>query len=119
MAFGSDIDPDAVELAKQNTIKAGVSKKIDITVADIKDFNPGAERAAVVTNPPYGERLLDIKSAQAIYKIMGEHFPRKDRWNYTIISPDEDFEKCFGRTADKRRKLYNGMIRCQVYNYFK
>ncbi len=119
MAFGSDIDPDAVELAKQNAIKAGVSKKIDISVADIKDFAPGAERAAVVTNPPYGERLLDIKSAQALYKMMGERFPRREKWNYTIISPDEDFEKCFGRTADKRRKLYNGMIKCQVYNYFR
>ena len=73
----------------------------------------------MITNPPYGERLLDVEQAQTLYKIMGERFVKRNGMSYTIITPDEDFEKIFGRRADKRRKLYNGMIKCQVYIYFK
>ena len=76
-------------------------------------------RSLVITNPPYGERLLDIKQAEALYKTMGEVFVRQQGKKYFVISPDDDFEKIFGRTADKRRKLYNGMIKCQLYMYFK
>ena len=73
----------------------------------------------MICNPPYGERLLDIEEAEKLYKIMGEKFiPLKGR-SYTVISPDDDFELCFGRPADKRRKLYNGMIKCHVYQFFK
>ena len=70
-------------------------------------------------NPPYGERLLDAEQARKLYRTMGNVFERRHGWSYTVISPDEDFEKLFGRQADKRRKLYNGMIKCQAYMYFK
>ena len=73
----------------------------------------------MITNPPYGERLLDIDRARELYKIMGRKFVKKDGWSYTIISPDDEFEKVFGRKADKRRKLYNGMLKCQAFMYFK
>ena len=63
--------------------------------------------------------MLDIEQAQRLYKIMGERFLKQNGYSYTIISPDEDFELLFGRKADKRRKLYNGMIKCQVYMYYK
>ena len=63
--------------------------------------------------------MLDIESAEQLYAVMGRNFIRRDGWSYTVISPDDDFEKCFGRKADKRRKLYNGMLKCQVYMYFK
>ena len=86
---------------------------------DIKDFSESFERATVICNPPYGERLLDIREAEDIYRIMGKKFISKPGWSYTVISPDDDFESCFGRAADKRRKLYNGMIKCQVYQYLK
>lgn len=73
----------------------------------------------VICNPPYGERLLDVKTAEDIYKTMGHVFTPKRGWSYAAISPDERFETCFGKKADRRRKLYNGMIRCQYYMYFK
>ncbi len=118
-AFGSDIDEKSVELSLINASRAGVDKKINVSVSDIKRFNPTTERGTLVTNPPYGERMLDIKEAEKIYRIMGEKFVQKRGWSYGIISPDEEFEKCFGRKADKRRKLYNGMLKCQYYMYFK
>ena len=119
IAFGSDIDNRAIELTEINAKRAGVEKYIRVTPADIKTFNPSSEKGTLVTNPPYGERMLDIKEAEKLYGIMGEKFVRKRGWSYGIISPDESFEKCFGRKADKRRKLYNGMIKCQYYMYFK
>ena len=106
-------------LTLENAKKAGVAKKIHAAAADIRDFAPDTQYGCIVTNPPYGERLLDIKGAQELYSVMGKVFERKHGYSYTVISPDEDFEKCFGRKADSRRKLYNGMIRCQVYHYFK
>ena len=118
-AQGFDIDPEAVRLTKENAEKAGVSKYVKVDLADIKDFNVPDERCLVITNPPYGERLLDVKQAEEIYKTMGERFIKQNGKKYFIISPDDDFETCFGRPSDKRRKLYNGMIKCQLYMYFK
>ena len=125
-AFGSDIDPRAIEIAQgcaQELTKlaggAQLSGKLNFSVRDLKDFNPSSERGTLVCNPPYGERLLDRKSAAQLYELMGKRFDKKRGWSYYIITPDEDFEKCFGRAADKRRKLYNGMIKCQLYMYFK
>ena len=119
MAYGFDIDDDALRLAKENAQKAEVSDRIVLEKRDIADFESDSEFLCVVTNPPYGERLLDKETALAIYKTMGQKFERKPHYSYTIISPDDDFEKCFGRTSDKRRKLYNGMLKCNVYMYFK
>lgn len=119
VAFGSDIDSNAIELTMKNAKNIKVDKFLRLNTADIKYFNPTSEKGTLITNPPYGERMLDIKTAEKIYRIMGEKFVAKKGWSYGIISPDEEFEKCFGRKADKRRKLYNGMIKCQYYMYFK
>ncbi|MBR5923391.1 MAG: class I SAM-dependent RNA methyltransferase [Clostridia bacterium] len=118
-AQGFDIDPSAVELTLQNAKKAGVGKYVKAAVADIKDFVTPDERLLVITNPPYGERLLDVKAAEELYKTMGERFDMKPGKKYFVISPHDEFEKIFGKTADKRRKLYNGMIKCQLFMYFK
>ena len=118
-AYGSDIDSSAIENAKQNAARAGVDKMIYFSVCDVKDFTPATERGTLICNPPYGERLLDLKQAEEIYKVMGKKFEKRHGWSYSIISPSDDFELFFGRKADKRRKLYNGMIKCQVYMYFK
>ena len=119
VAFGSDIDENSIELSKINAKNAKVDKFINLEVKDIKSFAPSTEKGTLVTNPPYGERMLDYKEAKRIYHIMGEKFVSKYGWSYGIISPDEEFEKAFGRKADKRRKLYNGTIKCQYYMYFK
>ena len=117
--YGFDIDDSALELTMANAQKAGVAKYIKVKKADIKDFVSPTERSLIVTNPPYGERLLDVREAEKLYKIMGEKFKTGDGKKAFVISPHDEFEKHFGKTADKRRKLYNGMIKCQVYMYFK
>ena len=119
VAFGSDIDFHALELTMANAKRIKVDKFLRLETSDIKDFNPTTEKGTLITNPPYGERMLDVKTAKNIYHIMGEKFVSKHGWSYGIISPDEEFEREFGRKADKRRKLYNGMIKCQYYMYFK
>lgn len=118
-AFGSDIDASAVALTLENAKKAGVGELVSATVKDINDFAMPNERSIVITNPPYGERLLDIQNAEKIYRIMGEKMPKEFGKKYFVICPNDDFEDRFGRPADKRRKLYNGMIKCQLYSYFK
>lgn len=118
-AFGSDIDPKAVALALENAKKAGVADLVQAKVGDIADFAMPEGRSIVITNPPYGERLLDIQNAERIYRIMGQKMPKEQGKKYFIICPNDDFEARFGRPADKRRKLYNGMIRCQLFSYFK
>lgn len=117
--YGYDLDGAAVSLTLANAKKAGVIANIKAEKRDIKDFKLEGDRGYVITNPPYGERLLDEKQAQEIYRTMGKVFERKPMWSYSVITPDETFEECFGRQADRRRKLYNGMIRCQLYMYYK
>lgn len=119
IAFGSDVDPHALELTMNNAKRAKTDKYLRLEQKDIRDFHPTTQKGTLVTNPPYGERMMDIKEAERLYRIMGEKFVSKYGWSYGIISPDEAFEKVFGRKADKRRKLYNGMIKCQYYMYFK
>lgn len=118
-AQGFDIDKNAVELTLENAKKAGVAKYVKAAVADIRDFTPPEERCLTITNPPYGERLLDVKAAEELYTVMGNRFKEGCGRKYYVISPHDEFEKHFGRTADKRRKLYNGMIKCQLFMYFK
>lgn len=118
-AIGYDIDKNALILTKENAKRAGVSSKIKIFKRDIKDFKEEFDKCTVICNPPYGQRLLDVTQAQKIYSLMGEVFKVKKGYNYYIITPDEDFEHFFGRKSDKRRKLYNGMIKCQFHMYFK
>ena len=118
-AQGFDIDPAAVDLTLQNAKKAGVEKYVKAAVANIKDFSIDEDRSLVITNPPYGGRLLDIKEAEKLYTVMGKNFLKERGKKYSIISPHDEFEKFFDRTADKRRKLYNGMIKCQLFMYFK
>jgi putative N6-adenine-specific DNA methylase len=118
-AEGYDIDETALATAKHNAELAGVADRITFAKRDIKDFRLNDGFQTVITNPPYGERLLDVKQAEELYKIMGERFKRQQGKSYSIISPDDDFEKIFGRKADKRRKMYNGTLKCQLYMYFK
>lgn len=118
-ARGGDIDESVLSLVGDNAAKAGVGEFITAQKADLRDFVPDGETGTVLCNPPYGERLLDVKAAEDLYRIMGKVFVPKSGWSYAIISPHEQFEELFGRPADKRRKLYNGMLKCQLYMYYK
>lgn len=115
--IGFDIDPEAVAIANRNAKLAGVADKVQFFVADVKDFEP-AGNAVVITNPPYGERLGDAAQAAALEKVLGQRLADNPVQSAFIITSDADFEQNFGRRADKRRKLYNGMLPCQLYMYF-
>ncbi len=118
-AIGYDIDEEALKIAQSNAERAGVADRIKFIKRDIKDFEFDSEFQTTIINPPYGERLLDINKAEEIYRILGTKFIKEKGKSYGIITPDDDFEKLFGRKADKRRKLYNGTLKCQFYMYFK
>ena len=119
-AFGSDLDPMAVELSIQNAKRAGVVSRIHVEQKNAVDFVPPAEgKFLLMCNPPYGERMMTVQEVKELYQAMGKAFTMREGANYYIISPDEDFEEAFGRPADKRRKLYNGMIKCQLFMYFQ
>ena len=121
-ALGYDIDPDCVKLTLENAAKAGVSKYIRAEKRDIRDFKSPESKVKLITNPPYGERMLEIEEARGLYKAMGERLlpfiENRDNSLY-VITPDEEFEDIFGAKADKNRKLYNGMLMCRLYMYFK
>lgn len=118
--WGGDIDPAAVELAGHNAALAGVEDCIRFEVADAAAFHRGSEYGQLVTNPPYGERLLEKSEAEEVYRRFGaavRTLPPK--WRVLVLSSHTEFERCFGRTADKKRKLYNGMLKCDLFQYGK
>lgn len=116
-AYGFDIDALCADLTASNSKKAGVASKVTVAQGDIADFKI-IDGAITICNPPYGERLLEIKQAEELYRKLGQKLsPSKNNPCY-IISPHEEFENFFGRKADKRRKLYNGMIKCQLFMYY-
>ena len=120
--YASDIDPTTVEIAKENARRAGVEDRIVFRTADVRKFRSPEEgaRGTIVTNPPYGERLGDLKEARDLASQMGKTFKREiPTWQLYVISSDEQYQQFFGRRADKVRRLYNGMIRCNFYQFFK
>ena len=114
---GFDIDPAAVELAAHNAKLAGVGERCHFAVADVADFAPAPEQT-VLTNPPYGERLGDLAEAARLAGVLGARLADHPVKGAYVITADADFEKHFGKKAARRRKLYNGMIPCQVYMYY-
>lgn len=116
--IGYDIDPESMRLVHANASRAGVDGRLRCSNADIRDFKAPDEPFVLLANPPYGERMMEKKQAEELCRIMGQVFIPGEGRTYAIISPLENFEELFGRKASKRRKLYNGMIRCQLYMYF-
>lgn len=118
-AFASDNDRNMVEIAKANVKRAGMEEHVKCFHRNALDIETKGRRGTIVCNPPYGERLLDKEKVAELYSDMGKAFARLDRWQIYIISSAEDFERLYGRRADKVRKLYNGMIKCNFYQFFK
>ncbi|MBQ8840601.1 MAG: class I SAM-dependent RNA methyltransferase [Clostridia bacterium] len=119
LAYASDIDEECVKLTMENAQNAGVSKNIKAFKMDALEITTQGKRGTVVCNPPYGERLSSIKEAEKLYKKMGEHFKTLDKWQIYVITSHEEFGKLYGRKPDKVRKLYNGMLPCYYYQFFK
>ena len=116
--WGGDIDPKAVRIARENAVKAGVEDIVRFDEADVKKLQCQGEYGQIVTNPPYGERLLEKEGAEALYRIFGEVYHRiPPKWRVLVITSHPEFERFFGRKAEKKRKLYNGMIKCDLYQF--
>ena len=115
--FASDIDPEAVALARQNAERAGVAQYIEFSVADALAFRRKTDGGVIVTNPPYGERLLEREEAGRLYERFGEAWRGTENWQLYLLSGHPEFEQHFGQKAARRRKLYNGPIICCLYSY--
>ncbi len=118
-AVGFDIDKECAELTAANAKIAGVGEYVTVGRRDIRNFAYPDGKVKILTNPPYGERMLEISEAREIYGIMGEKFLPLNGNELYAITPDEEFESIFGAKADKNRKLYNGMMMCRLYSYFR
>ena len=116
--FASDIDPRALEVARANARKAGVEDVITFSQADARRLTLPEEKGVLITNPPYGDRLMDTREAELLARSIGKSWRSARDWHLYVLTSDLDFEKNFGKRASKRRKLYNGMIQCQLYMYF-
>lgn len=117
--YASDIDEETIKIAKKNIERAGVEEDIILSCQDFREVHVEEKAGAMITNPPYGERLLDLVEVEELYRNLGQ-FCRKHlpKWSYYIITSFESFEKVFGKKASKNRKLYNGGIKCYYYQYY-
>ena len=118
-AWGSDIDEEVLKIAKQNAKRAGVSDSVKFFCADALTVKKPDRRGTIVCNPPYGERLMTESEAERLYRDMGKTYASFDPWQIYVLTSCEKFQALYGRRANKVRKLYNGMIPCSLYQYFK
>ncbi len=118
-AIASDINPDCVRIAKESAIRAGVADVIECKCMDALTLEAEGRRGTIATNPPYGERLLTMKETEELYRSMGREWQRLDKWQIYVLTSHENFQFLYKRRADKIRKLYNGMIPCNLYQFFK
>lgn len=112
-----DIDYKVLKIARENAKNAGVEQYIHFQEREMQKFSSNKKYGVIVTNPPYGERLEDQEKVIKLYREMGEQFKSLDTWSFSIITSFEDFERYYGRRADKKRKLYSGMLRTNLYQY--
>ena len=115
--MGSDNDPACVSLAFANARKAGVADSVTFRDGDATKMSLPAESGILVCNPPYGERMMEQNSAQRLYSALGRHLKYANEWKQYVITSEPEFEHYFGRRADKKRKFYNGKIKCDYYMF--
>ncbi|MDR0963502.1 MAG: class I SAM-dependent RNA methyltransferase [Clostridium sp.] len=114
---GYDMDENAIKIARENAKIAGVGDKIHFQRRSMEDLSHHRKYGFIITNPPYGERM-NLANLQEIYQHLGERYRKLDSWSMFLISGYEDAQKDIGRPADKNRKLYNGMLKTYLYQYF-
>ena len=116
--WGYDIDGKMIEIAKQNALEAGLAASVNFKQMALKDFKTTKEYGVIVANPPYGERLSDQASVRQLYKQMGQVYQPLTTWSKYILTSDLEFETYYGQKASKRRKLYNGSLRTDLFQYW-
>lgn len=115
---GADIDHRMVKIAEENAFEAGLGDLINFKQMQVRDFTTAKEYGVIVGNPPYGERLGEKAAVQRMYAEMGSAFAPLDTWSIYILTSDEEFETHYGKKATKKRKLFNGFIRTDYYQYW-
>ena len=115
--MGSDNDPACVSLSFANARKAGVADCVTFKDGDATKMSLPAESGIIISNPPYGERMMEQNSARGLYSALGRHLKFANDWKKFIITSEPEFEHYFGRRADKKRKFYNGKIKCDLYMF--
>ena len=115
--LGSDNDPQCVSLSFANAKKAGVADCVDFRDGDATKMALPAEEGVIICNPPYGERMMEQHSAQRLYSALGRHLKFANNWKKFVITSEPEFEHWFGKRADKKRKFYNGKIKCDYYMF--
>lgn len=116
--YASDIDKKAIKLAERHAERAGVKDKIKFSVKDASAFKAPSSVGTIVTNPPYGERVYDKMEAEECYKKLGKFKKENDGWSVFAITSAKNFEKHFGKKADRERKMYNSNKECRYYYYY-
>lgn len=116
--IGTDIDPQALKIARRNAEAAGLSELIHFQASPLQDLSSKRKYGKIICNPPYGERIGERKEVEALYKEMGRVFGTLDTWSFYVLTSHPDFERLFGRPATKKRKLYNGNMKVDYYQYF-
>ena len=117
--YASDIDEECVKLTKDNAYRAGVLNSIKVFRQDARRISAPGRRGTIVTNPPYGERIGTLPEVERLYRDIGVHFRSLAPWQVYVITSHDGFERFYGKKADKVKKLYNGMIPCYLYQFFK
>jgi len=115
--LGSDNDPKCVSLAMANARKAGVAECITFQDGDATKMSLPCDSGILICNPPYGQRMLEQQSAQRLYSALGRHLKYANDWKKYVITSEPEFEHYFGKRADKKRKFYNGKIKCDYYMF--
>lgn len=115
---GSDIDARLIDIAKRNALAAGVAADINFKQMRLQDLQTEKTNGVILSNPPYGERLLDDDAIAQLYREMGQTFAPLTTWSKFILTSDEQFEARYGQLADKKRKLYNGTLKVDLYQFF-
>lgn len=115
---GYDSDQRMIEIAKRNAMEAGLAHSIEFEQREVADFDTDEKFGILVSNPPYGERLGDEEEAYELYRQMGKAFRPHETWSKYIITSDLDFEEHYGQRATKKRKLYNGYLRTDYFQYW-
>lgn len=112
---GSDINPEAIELARRHVKQAGLAGRIQLEVRDLRDVTLAGEPGVMIANPPYGERLDNVRAAHAVARQLGKLQQRNPGWSLCAFSADMGFEREYGRRATRRRRYYNGRIECEYH----
>lgn len=116
--LASDIDYSVLKTAKENAAKAGVEDYIAFQKLPVQEFSSKKKYGCIICNPPYGERLGELKEVECLYKDMGNVFSKLDTWSLFVLTSHPEFQKLYGKKATKNRKLFNGRIQCYYYQYF-